>query len=68
MVISDLSYLERVSEAPSIVGGFFGSVQINVIDVRQLATSKAISLAYFGDAKAEAYSINSSENGQLNIT
>ncbi|MBV8886565.1 MAG: hypothetical protein JO235_21570 [Chroococcidiopsidaceae cyanobacterium CP_BM_RX_35] len=67
MIISDLSYMERVYEAPSVVGGFWGSVQINVIDVKQLATSKATALAYFGDANAKAYSINSSDNGQLNI-
>lgn len=65
MIISDLNYLENVDEAPSVVGGLLLKANTNIINVRQLALSSATSVAYGGDAIADAFSINNSSNDQF---
>jgi len=46
MIISDLSYLEVVSDAPSIVGGAtYNNRSVKRAKVRQDSTSTAVSLA-----------------------
>lgn len=69
MIISDLSHLQNFAESSTLVGGLiggsWGKVQVNVIDVRQLSTSSAFAISYGSNATAIAFSLNESDNGQL---
>lgn len=63
MIISDLSHLEEVSEAPSIVGG---ALQQNFSSITQIAAARATALAVGGPALAIASSSNYANVGQTN--
>lgn len=64
MIISDLNYLEEISQAPKIVGGMllgspaFLSVQINQALVLQRATASSSAFTYNGNAIATSTAIN----------
>ncbi len=70
MIISDLSYLKEVSQAPSILGGLFSQniVQYDVVDVRQLATANSTAVAFRGNATAVSNARNISFIGQSSIS
>ncbi|WP_421654895.1 hypothetical protein [Leptothermofonsia sp. ETS-13] len=53
MIISDLMYLEVISESPYIIQGGV-SAQINILTGKQKSLALAKSLAFFGNARAEA--------------
>ncbi len=64
MIISDLTYIEAVSEAPAIVGGFkivkggksTDSV-ITLVAIKQTAISQAISKGTGATAMASSYNL-----------
>jgi hypothetical protein len=60
MIISDLSYLGEVSQAPSLLGGLFSQnvVQYDIANVRQLATANSTALAFRGNATAVSSAYN----------
>ncbi len=66
MIISDLSYLEEVSQAPSLLGGIFSQnvVQYDIVDVRQLALANSTAVAFRGNATAVSNARNFSFIGQ----
>jgi hypothetical protein len=63
MIISDLSHLEEVSEAPSIVGG---ALQQNFSSIFQKAQATATAYSVGGPALAIASSSNYANVGQTN--
>jgi hypothetical protein len=70
MIISDLGYLEEVSQSISLTGGlgFYDSItQYNIADVRQYATAYSLASAYKGNAVAISNSTNNSLIGQSDI-
>jgi hypothetical protein len=54
MIISDLAYLEAISEPPHNVRGGV-SAQFNIVTGKQKSLALAKSLAFFGNARAEAH-------------
>jgi hypothetical protein len=60
MVISDLSYLETLSETTDIHGGYFKKIvyQKNYSYIDQYAYSKAEAKAFHGDAYAKSTAYN----------
>jgi|GEM_PF-6032380 hypothetical protein len=58
MIISDLTYLENVSDPPSIVGGYGYTVELNRALVKQEAISCATAFGYKEDSLATAASRN----------
>jgi hypothetical protein len=70
MIISDLSYLKEVSQAPIILGGLFSQniVQYDVVDVRQLAIANSTAVAFRGNATAVSNARNISFIGQSSIS
>ncbi len=61
MVISDLSYLETLSETTDVQGGHFFPwyvYQSNYSKIEQYAYSKAQAKAVFGDAYAKSIAYN----------
>lgn len=66
MLISDLIYLENVSDPPSIVGGEYAyTVEVNRALVKQSAIAGATAFGYKIDALATAISLNSFDFLQL---
>ncbi len=74
MIISDLSYLEVVTEASSVVGGgddkgkkgkdhdYYKKINANVAVINQVATATAVAISYGkGDAVAKASASNYAE-------
>ncbi len=54
MVISDLNYLEPVSESPSIVGGGF-KLKFNIAEVYQYSEATAVAINFGKKGSATAY-------------
>ncbi|WP_421654894.1 hypothetical protein [Leptothermofonsia sp. ETS-13] len=68
MVISDLSYLETLSETTDIQGGYFFKkvYQSNYSNIEQYAYSKAEAKAFYDDAYAKSTAYNVAYVGQFN--
>ncbi len=72
MTISDLTYLETVSDASSVIGSgrkfkyFDIDVQINYSTIYQKAKAYAYAEAYKGDAYASATAYNTADVDQTN--
>jgi hypothetical protein len=74
MIISDLSYLGEVSQAPSLLGGLgvFSQniVQYDIANVRQLATANSTAEAFRGNATAisNAYNVSFIRQSGTNLS
>jgi hypothetical protein len=66
MIISDLSYLRKVSQPTSLLGGLFSQtvVQYDIANVRQYATAYSTAQAFRGNATAISNAYNRSFIGQ----
>jgi len=72
MNISDLNYLEKVNQGNDVVGGYLGgddfdvtTIQKQVSDLNQYASSAAEATAQFGGALANSDAVNIGELAQL---
>jgi hypothetical protein len=69
MTISDLGYLEEVSQSNNLTGGLDGfgfPLQLNIASTRQYAAANSQAVAFFGDATAVSVATNGSLTGQRN--
>jgi hypothetical protein len=72
MNISDLTYLEQVNQGNNVVGGYYGgddfdvtTIQEQVSDINQYASSDAKATAQFGGAFAGSDAANIANLAQL---
>ena len=72
MNISDLNYLEQMNQGNDLVGGYYGgddfdvaTIQEQVSDINQYASSDAEATAQFGGALADSDAANIANLAQL---
>ncbi|MFP4101428.1 hypothetical protein [Coleofasciculus sp.] len=75
MNISDLNYLEQMNQGNDLVGGYYGgyggddfdvtTIQEQVSDLNQYASSDAEATAQYGGALADSAAVNTASVSQI---